>query len=128
MRIVLVSLLLIAGCIPAMSFENANQLLSSCELFLGSVRMQGNGFAIQTNDTNAHQCWGYIQAVQELSALVDDGARVPLTGACPPAETTGLQLVRVFVSFAQQHPEHLHERAAVMAIQSFKTAFPCSRR
>lgn len=129
MRIALVSLLLlITACIPAKSFENANQLLSSCELFLGSVRAQGNGFAIQTNDPGALQCWGYIQAAQELSAIVDEGAKHPLTRACPPAESTGLQLVRVFVSYAQRHPEHLHERAGLLVIEAFRAAFPCSTR
>jgi hypothetical protein len=128
MRLALVLLLLLAGCVPAASFENANELLSGCELFLGSVRMQGTGFAIQTNDTNAHQCWGYIQAVQALSAVVNEGDKFPITHACLPPTSTGLQLVRVFVSYAQRHPENLHERAGSMALDAFRAAFPCPKR
>jgi Rap1a immunity proteins len=128
MRLALMLLLLIAGCGPASAFENANELLSSCERFLGAVRLQGNLFSIQGNDPNAYECWGYIQAFQDLSALIDEGAKATVIRACPPATSSGIQLVRVFVSFAQKHPEHLHEKAGSMALDAFRTAFPCPRR
>lgn len=128
MRIAPTLLLLIAGCSPASSFESANELLGGCERFLGAVRLQGNQFSLQTNDTNAHQCWGFIKAFQELSALVDEGAKVNFIRACPPATSTGTQLVRVFVSYAQQHPEDLHKRASMMVLDAFRTAFPCPNR
>jgi hypothetical protein len=127
MRLALMLLLLVAGCVPASAFGSANELLSSCERFLGAVRLQGDQFSIQNNDPNAHQCWSYIQAFQELSAIVDEGAKVTITQACPPAASTGVRMVRVFVSYAQKHPENLHERAGLMVLNAFRTAFPCPK-
>jgi hypothetical protein len=127
MRVAVILLLLIAGCVPARAFESANELLSACERFLGGVRLHGDQFSIQNNDTSAYQCWGYIMAFQELSAIVDEGAKDTITRACPPPVSTGIQMVRVFVSYAQKHPEMLHERAGIMVLDAFRTAFPCPK-
>lgn len=129
MRITLMSLLLIAcSCCPASSFESANDLLSGCERFLGAVRLQGSQFSLQTDDPTAHQCWGYVQAFQELSAITEEGPKSTITRACPPAASTGVQLVRVFVSYAQKNPERLHARAGLMVLDAFRAAFPCPKR
>jgi hypothetical protein len=128
MRLALMLLLLIAGCVPARSYESANELLSDCERFLGAVRLRGNQFSIQNDDPTAYACWGYIRAFQELSATVIEGDTFAIIHACPPAEGTTLQMVRVLVAYAQKHSERLHEKAAWMAISAFTSAFPCPKR
>jgi hypothetical protein len=128
MRIALLSLLLLAvGCEPSGAHESANELLSSCESFLSGLRQQGNEFAIRNDNPNAHECWGYIRAFQDMSAMVDDEG-LTVTRACPPAESTGIQMVRVFVSYAQKHTPDLHQPAGWMALYAFRAAFPCPKR
>ena len=44
-------------------------------------------------------CWGYMQAMQDLSVLADEeGHRI--MGACPPEQTMTLQLIHSFVRYA----------------------------
>jgi hypothetical protein len=50
-------------------------------------------------------CWGYMQAMQDLSVLADqEGDRI--MGACPPEKMTTLMLIQLFgrASFDSSHP------------------------
>jgi hypothetical protein len=127
MRIALLLLLLALGCEPSNAFENANELLGSCESFLSGLRQRGNEFAIRNDDPNAHECWGYIRAFQDLSAIGDDASST-IIHACPPAESTGIQLVRVFVAYAHRHTQDLHQSAGLMTLYALRAAFPCPKR
>jgi hypothetical protein len=128
MRIALLSLLLLAvGCEPSNAAGSANELLGRCESFLSGLRQRGDEFTIRNDDPNAHECWGYIRAFQDMSSMVDDAGST-ITRACPPAESTGIQLVRVFVSYAQKHTADLHQPAGWMALYAFRAAFPCPKR
>src|SRR5262245_38348960 len=55
-------------------------------------------------------CWGYMQAMQDLSVLADEeGHRI--MGACPPEQTTTLQLIQSFVHYAGAHRTELQGNA-----------------
>jgi hypothetical protein len=103
--------------------ESANELLSSCEDFLRAYRPSGVGFTLQPESGPAYECWGYINAIQQLSALTDHGRT--LTGACPAPATSALQIMEVVVAYLRKHPEELHERAGVEAVYALRQAFPC---
>ncbi|WP_374207864.1 Rap1a/Tai family immunity protein [Bradyrhizobium sp. 190] len=112
---------------PAHSLESANELLSSCERFLAIARIDGNRVSMTRNEPPAFECWGYLGAFQELSAIRHDGEKIPITRACLPAESSLVQLIRVFVSYAQKHPEDLHQRAGLVALEALQAAFPCRK-
>ena len=105
--------------------ESADELLRSCEDFLGAYRPSGVGFTLQPESRSVYECWGYINAIMQLSARTDHG-RTP-TGACPTPATSALNIIEVVVAFLQKHPEALHERAGVEAIHSLRQAFPCEK-
>ena len=117
--------LLCSSAFSAHSMESANELLSSCEDFLRAYRPSGVGFTLQPQSGSGYECWGYINAIQQLSALTDHGRT--LTGACPAPATSALQIIEVLVAYLQSHPEELHERAGVEAIYALRQAFPCTR-
>ena len=48
---------------------------------------------------NVQRCWGFIEAVQEFSILVDQAGKT-LLGACPDEDTKTVQIVKVFVDYA----------------------------
>ncbi len=69
-------------------------------------------------------CWGYMQAMQDLSGLADeDGRRI--MGACPPERTTLLELIQAFVSYARLHADELPDNAALAVARALQEAFPC---
>jgi Rap1a immunity proteins len=105
--------------------ESANELLSSCEDFLGAYHPSGLGFTLRPESGPVYECWGYINAISQLSALTDHGRT--LTGACPAPATSALQIIEVVVAYLQKHPEALHERAGVEAVYALQQAFPCEK-
>ncbi len=120
-------IILCSSSLSAQSMESANELLGSCESFLRAYRPAGEGFQLQAPTAAMYECWGYINAVQQLSALIDEGRTTPITGACVPPEGTAVQIVRVVVAYLQKHPERLHERAGAVTLDAMRHAFPCRR-
>ncbi|MGJ5048116.1 Rap1a/Tai family immunity protein [Bradyrhizobium oligotrophicum] len=127
MRIVFaVLMLLILTVLPARCMESASELLTSCESFLGAYRANGKYFQLQGATGSMWECWGFINALQQLSSLSGDPElRTTMTGACPPAQVTAVQLMRVIVLYLQKHPESLHQKAAAVSIYALQQAFPC---
>ena len=69
-------------------------------------------------------CWGYMQAMQDLSVLSDeDGHRI--MGACPPEQTTTLQLIESFVRYARAHRSELTGNAVIAVFRAMREAYPC---
>ena len=69
-------------------------------------------------------CWGYMQAMQDLSVLSDEeGHRI--MGACPPEQPTTLQLIQSFVRYARAHRSELPGNAVVVVFRALREAYPC---
>jgi hypothetical protein len=107
--------------VSAHAMGSARELADDCRTLLKAKR--GAGEQIQIPVTKkALVCWGYMQAMQDLSVLADeDGGRI--MGACPPERTTLLQLIQAFVSYARSH--ELPDNAALAVTRAFQEAFPC---
>ena len=94
MRYALALLVLVAASnwSQAYAVENARALASYCQKLEQGTKGAARDIRIP-NTKEALLCWGYMQAVQDLSVLVyEDGARI--MGSCPPKQTTVLQLHR----------------------------------
>src|SRR5213079_1555175 len=69
-------------------------------------------------------CWGYMQAMHDLSVLADEeGHRI--MGACPPEQTTTLQLIQSFVRYARAHRTELQGNAVLAVFRALREAHPC---
>jgi hypothetical protein len=107
----------------ASASESARELASDCRNLEQGSRGAGGHIKIP-NTKEALQCWGYMRAMQDLSVLADqDGHRI--MGSCPPEQTTLLQLIHAFVTYARSHPGELEGNAAVIVIKALGDAFPC---
>jgi Rap1a immunity proteins len=53
----------------------------------------------------------------------ENGYRI--MGACPPEQTTTLQLIRSFVRYARVHRSQLLGNAVVAAFRALRQAYPC---
>jgi Rap1a immunity proteins len=121
---VLISLI-IASAMPvnAKAMRSAQELADDCRTLVQAKT--GTGQQIRIPFTKkALVCWGYMQAMQDVSVLTDeDGRRI--MGACPPERTTLLELIQAFVSYARSHAGKLPDNAALAVSRALHEAFPC---
>jgi Rap1a immunity proteins len=125
-RAVLPTALFLLVLLPgqAGAVENARELATYCESAQSGAVGSGREVEIP-NTKEALLCWGYLEAFQDLSVLVDqNGARV--LGVCPPEHGTLLDLVRLYVRYARAHRRELPESSAVAVINALQDAYPCS--
>src|SRR5215471_15269823 len=108
----------------AHAMGSARELADDCRSLLRATI--GSGKEIRIPFTKkALVCWGYMQAMQDLSVLVDEDGR-RFMGACPPRRTTLLELIQAFVSYARSH--ELPDNAALAVTRALHEAFPCGAR
>jgi hypothetical protein len=107
----------------AAAFENADELAGYCQSLERGAQGAGRHIYIPRTQ-KALTCWGYMQAVQDFSVLADgEGHRI--MGACPPEQTTTLQLIQSFVRYARAHRSELPGNAVVAVFQALREAYPC---
>jgi hypothetical protein len=107
----------------ANAVESARDLASYCQKLDRGTKGAARHIQIP-NTKEALLCWGYMQAMQDLSVLAyEDGTRI--MGSCPPEQTTVLQLIRSFVTYARTHSEELEGNTAVAVFKALQDAYPC---
>jgi Ssp1 endopeptidase immunity protein Rap1a len=62
--------------------------------------------------------------MQDLSVLSDENGH-RIMGACPPEQTTTLQLIRSFVRYARAHRHELPANGVVTVFRALREAYPC---
>jgi hypothetical protein len=81
-------------------------------------------------------CAGFIDGVLEAQVMwevfeskgsVGTLKRNPQLSFCLPAEVTNGQVVKIFTKYLDDHPEELHEPAALLLVTSLRKAFPCGK-
>jgi hypothetical protein len=108
--------------LSAHAMGSARELADDCRSLLRATI--GSGKEIRIPFTKkALVCWGYMQAMQDLSVLSDEHGR-RFMGACPPQRTTLLELIQAFVSYARSH--ELPDNAALAVTRALHEVFPCN--
>ncbi|MGA7225461.1 MAG: Rap1a/Tai family immunity protein, partial [Candidatus Acidiferrales bacterium] len=93
------------------------------------------------NDTSADKppvksfdvgfCFGFIDgansAHQVWAASDKTNHRNHAMSYCFPDSVTNGQMLRVFVKYLDEHPQDLHEPAALLYIEAMRRAFPCGK-
>ena len=117
--------LIVVAAMPvsAHAMGSARDLADDCRTLVRAKTGAGKQIRIPFTK-KALVCWGYMQAMQDLSVLADeDGRRI--MGACPPERTTLLKLIQAFVSYAHSHTDELPNNAALAVTRALQEAFPC---
>jgi hypothetical protein len=74
-------------------------------------------------------CSEYLGGLNDMHGLLTDPS-LPTAAAsklyCAPA-LQGEQLVRIFVKFANEHPERLHGSPRIVFLEAMAQALPCDR-
>src|SRR6266516_2517790 len=110
--------------VTAHAMGSARDLADDCRTLVRAKTGAGKKIRIPFTK-KALVCWGYMQAMQDLSVLADeDGRRI--MGACPSQRTTLLELIQAFLSYARSHK--LPDNAALAVTRALQEAFPCKAR
>jgi hypothetical protein len=119
-------LISLVGFLPsAHAAESARELVDDCRSLQQGTA--GSGDHVQIPFTKqALLCWGYMQAMQDLSVLADeDGTRI--LDSCPPETATLLQLIDAFLAYADARSDRagMPGNGALAVSQALQQAFPC---
>lgn len=110
-RNLIAALLLIGASHGAMAggFESGNSLLTKCE----DEKLEENAL-----------CYGYLEAVSDTfeRAAVWEGFESDI---CMPVGVTVGQLLKIWIKWANEHPEDLHFEASSIVLNAYIAAFPC---
>jgi hypothetical protein len=106
--------------------DGAPSMVDNCKALERGAKKSGQYLRIP-NTRESLLCWGYMQAMQDISVLVTpEGDR--LIGSCPPEQTTLLQLIHVFVRHERSNPRDEQGNAGAAVIKAFQDEFPCHQQ
>lgn len=110
---------------------DGNSLLKRCSLPLQKE------FQITTPDEYADTsasigyCYGLIEGISSLARAYQAGVLLNKVYGeqlfCLPVDVKNEQMLRVVVKYLENNPSILHKRDSLLAIMSFKEAFPCEK-
>jgi hypothetical protein len=120
-------LLLLLSC-PAIAQSTGTDLLSDCEQLLKNMHLEAGRVQLDNTQATA-RCWGYMNAIQQVEGVKREsaGAKKSVLNTCVPDNIKLTQLIRVVVSYGEQHPEMLHLPAFLLTVNAMQTAFPCQK-
>ena len=105
---------------------STKEMLSDCESIVSAVKATGDPDQIELENTfSTEHCWGAFSSLQQVIALRDVGAKYPLLQICASQETTLVQLIKQFDSYARRHPEKMQEPFIKVAVAALGSAYPC---
>jgi hypothetical protein len=111
---------------PGRATDTASRMADYCQTLVKDTKGSGEHLRIP-NTKGALLCWGYMQAMQDVSVLVTpEGQR--LIGSCPPEQTKLLQLIRIFIHHERSNPRMDEGNAAAAMIKALQDAFPCHQQ
>jgi hypothetical protein len=109
-RNLIAAMLLIGASHGAMAgFQTGNQLLTECE---------------SENYFEQGACHGYMEATADTwdtAAL----RQIFINDICYPEGVTVGQLLKIWVKYANEHPEKLHLEASGLVVNAYHEVFPC---
>lgn len=111
------------------AFKSGNDLLKYCQVVVDL----SNSKTVKPREgehLRAGYCLGYIAGVADTLARVKNleaGRKSgQLVRACLPAEMTNEEAARLFVKFAENHPEELHMDGSFVVWAALVEAHPCT--
>jgi Rap1a immunity proteins len=108
---------------PGRAADRAPRMSDYCQALEKGTKKSGEHLRIP-NTKEALLCWGYMQAMQDLSVLVTPEGQ-SLIGSCPPEQTTLLQLIHIFIAHERSNRRREEGNTAAAVIKALQDAFPC---
>jgi len=103
--------------------QSAGEMLHACEFLQRGMHVEKDKIYYPASG-EASKCWGFVIAVAQYAMIADQNGKT-LLGACPGADMTPVEVIRIFVDYANAHPEKQELPAAAAAYNAMADAFPC---
>lgn len=116
LAVVLISLLIVSA--PAEA-RNIGELRQEC--LKAIVATDERDFKLD-DAMSIGFCFGYMNGVSDTLVLLELTQRAKI---CLPERRTNVQLARVFVAWADKHPESHHKHPSIGVLEAMVEAFPC---
>lgn len=117
---------------PAIAQQRAEDLVRRCEAKRTSppsVQTSGQMAEwlgkMRDVDFALGACAGYFAGVLEMNSIYKALKGQPLF-CIPPDGISGDQAIKIFLKYASDHPEKLHENTQLFVFGAFVRAFPCN--
>ena len=102
---------------------SASEVASWCQPYKTAVLHDGHIGVQATSDSQA--CYGAFLAIQQFSTTRLGAVHVSILKTCLPEKSDLLELITVFLHYADEHPERGHEKFTDVVLSSFWEAYPC---
>jgi hypothetical protein len=110
-------------------YRNTEHLADECR---SAIRIHDNDSPspdvnkLLTDTQDGNRCLGYVSGVaDEFESEGLEDVKHPLGSICLPEGVSSVQLVKIFLKFADAHPEQLHYAAPTVIWNSLIDVFPC---
>jgi hypothetical protein len=120
-RAMLICVLLLLP-VPAFG-QSSEDMMSACRKVVDA--QVSDQTVVLPTDFHSGMCWGAFASIQAASRIIYTDEPRPVLRVCAPASSTRTQLVAVFMRYAKEHPERLHEGFFQVAWDALRQAFPC---
>jgi hypothetical protein len=123
----------VSGASNAYAATTAAELQKACQVTIAALDRKGSE-PIYGSSKDLGTCLGYLDGfysgylagAADVEGLLFNTNRSKMS-YCEPANATLEQRIRVFMKYAQEHPEMHHEDAGLTAFLAMSKAFPCRR-
>jgi hypothetical protein len=113
------------GVLPAAHAQiiSAEEMVSNCKA-VAEARIVGDELMVPT-DFDSGRCWGAFVSFNTATHYASYSNK-PLFAICYPPEVSVSQEIKIFIAYAQKHPEQYQNNFFQVAVSANKEAFPCS--
>ena len=124
-KTVLAALLLVSGVAHADRERiSVAEVASWCQPFKNAV-LNGDEYSMHSTRDSA-RCFGAFVVIQQLAATTwDVSSTETILKTCIPPEVRMTDLIKVFLRYAEAHPEQGHYKFTDVAVFALQTAYPC---
>jgi hypothetical protein len=123
-RLTMLALLLACGAAQADQGPiTAADVASWCQPFRTAILSDGHISMQGTSDSQV--CYGAFMAIQQLAATTLSSKNDSVLKACVPANVGLVEIIKVFLHYADEHPERGHDKFTDIVLSSLWTAYPC---
>ena len=127
MKMIILLILITSLLFDTPSFAQSTQeMLSACKSLMTNIKTNGND-VIFSNTFAEGKCWGAFSVVHSIINVVIIGETEPMFRVCAPDESKLTELISVFVKYADDNPQRLHEDFFMVAMNSLRITFPCKK-
>jgi len=116
---------LLFAAVPLAFSQSAEEMVSNCK-GIAEAKVSGDQVVVPSN-LESGICWGAFASFDAAMHYVGENNR-PFFGVCEPSESTRSQMIKIFIAYAERHPDSYHKDFFLVALLAGRETFPCRKQ